>query len=306
MAKYVSSDNLEYYNQKINQVIIDGDSINDSITVQLGDNGKIGSYSTGDTIQSNTPIKTIIKKILQKQVPPTYTAPTISISNNSGMSPGSYEIGTTISPKLKATYTKNDGGNLISITINPNVANGTISPLTGEVTPFILENQVQYSATVTYEDGPIKNDNLGEPYPTGKILAGTKNSSNMIFSPYRVGYFWGVLNTSSAEAPLTSAIIRSGTKKNGAYTSGNIPNTIQASTVANRKRIFVACPKTNIGVKKVIMPSAMNADCTADFVKQANTVIVEGANGYQGIEYNVWVYEPAMISDDQTFIVTLG
>ena len=72
------------------------------------------------------------------------------------------------------------------------------------------------------------------------------------------------------------------------------------------KRIFVACPATNTGVTKVIMPSSMNADCTADFKKQASTVTVKGANGSTGIAYNVWVYEPAEISDDQTFTVTLG
>lgn len=54
------------------------------------------------------------------------------------------------------------------------------------------------------------------------------------------------------------------------------------------------------------MPSAMNADCTSDFVLQTNTITVEGVNGYSGTAYKVWVYEPAAISDDQTFTVTLG
>ena len=81
---------------------------------------------------------------------------------------------------------------------------------------------------------------------------------------------------------------------------------IAASRVANRKRIFVACPAEKTGVTKVIMPSAMNADCTADFVKQSTTIMVEGAEGYDAAAYNVWVYEPAAISDDQTFTVTLG
>lgn len=113
-----------------------------------------------------------------------------------------------------------------------------------------------------------------------------------------------MLDTDSSTA-LTSDIIRSGKKKNGAYGSGSITG-IAASSVANRKRIFVACPATNKGVTKVIMPSAMNADCTADFIKQADTIMVEGANGFEAIAYNVWVYEPAAISDDQTFTVTLG
>lgn len=305
MATYVTADNLIQYDGKIKQVIQKGDSLNDTMTVELGENGSLGGYKTGDVIDDGTPVKTIIKKLLAKQIPPTYTAPTVSISNNNGTAAGNYEIGTTISPKMKATYNKNDGGNLTSIGISSNVASGSTSPLTGEVFPFVLETTAQYRAEVSYEAGPIKNDNLGEPYPTGSIAAGTKYSSYMTFTPYRQGYFWGILDTSSAEAPLTSAIIRSCNKKNGAYSAGSITG-ITASAVNNRKRIFVACPATNKGVTKVIMPSAMNADCTADFVKQNETVLVEGADGYTSIAYNVWVYEPAAISNDQTFTITLG
>lgn len=304
MAKFVSSNNLEYYNQKINEVITNGDSISNTITVQLGTD-QIGGYKTGDTISAGTSIETVIKKMLAKQVPPTYTAPTVSLSNNGGSAAGNYEIGTRITPKLKAIFTQNDGGNLTSISITPNVATGNVSPLIGAVDTFILEDSVQYRASASYEAGAIKNDNLGEPYPTGQITAGTKYSNYLTFTPYRQGYFWGVLDTSSADVPLTSTIIRNYNKKNGAYSSGSISN-IKANSVTNRKRIFIACPATNTGVTKVIMPSAMNADCTADFIKQNNTVMVEGANGYSAIAYNVWVYEPAMISDDQTFTVTLG
>lgn len=305
MSKIVlDSEGLAHYHDKITDVIIDGDSMSDAVTVELGSGGTLGGYKTGDTINAGTPIETVIKKLLAKQIPPTYTAPTVSIANNGGTASGNYEIGTTVSPKLKATYNKNDGGNLIQLNI-VGIASGATSPLATEIEPFVLESTVSYKASAEYEEGPIKNDNLGEPYPTGHISAGTKSSGNYTFTPYRQGYFWGVLATSSAEEPLTSAIIRAGTKKNSAYSSSSITG-IQASKVANRKRIFVACPATNKGVTKVIMPSAMNADCTADFVKQSEPVMVEGANGYTPIAYNVWVYEPAAISDDQTFTVTLG
>ena len=305
MATYVTAENLTRYDGKIKQVIKDGDSLKNSITVELGANGSLGGYKTGDVIEEGTEVKSIIKKLLAKQIPPTYTAPTVSILNNNGTTPGGYEIGTTISPKMKVTYNQNDGGNLTSIEILSNVASGQTSPLTGEVDPFILETTTSYQGKVSYEAGPIKNDNLGEPYPTGSIAAGVKYSSNITFTPYRQGYFWGILNTSSLDTPLDSTIIRSCNKKNGAYSSGTISG-IAASSVNNRKCIFIACPATNTGVTKVIMPSAMNADCTADFVKQNEPIMVEGLNGYTAIAYNVWIYEPAMISDDQTFIVTLG
>lgn len=304
MSKVVSADNLARYHNNISQIIEDGDSISSAITVELGSGGTLGGYKTGDSIASGTSIETVIKKLLAKQIPPTYTAPTVSLTNNNGTAAGNYEIGTIISPKLKATYNQNDGGNLTEINII-GIASGVTSPLSTEIESFTLENTIQYRASVTYEAGPIKNDNLGDPYPTGSIAAGTKYSSYMKFNPYRSGYFYGILDTSSSEVPLTSAIIRNGTRKNGAYGSGNLP-LISASSVTGRKRIFVACPATNTGVTKVIMPSAMNADCTSDFILQEDTVMVEGANGYTSIAYKVWVYEPAAISDDQTFTVTLG
>ena len=306
--KYLDFEGLKTFKSNMTTYIDDGDSTSSEMTVQLGSGGSIGNYKTGDIIPEGTTLEAILKKILMKQIPPTYTSPAVSISNNGGTAAGNYEYGTIITPKVKATYNKNDGGNLISISIkqgSTTVATGDTSPLTYAASESIsLINSISFSASCSYDEGTIKDDNLGDPYSTGHIAAGTKSSSNYTFNPYRQGYFWGVLDTDSS-VPLTSDIIRNGTKKNGSYSSGSISN-IKASTVANRKRIFIACPATNKGVTKVIMPSAMNADCTVDFVKQSTTITVEGANSSTGIEYNVWVYEPASISDDQTFTVTLG
>ena len=308
MSKYVSAENLKYYNDKILQIIEAGDSINTSISVELGTNGSLGGYKTGDTISPGTSLENVLKKLLAKQIPPTYTAPTVSIINNGGTAQGNYEIGSLITPKIKAVYNKNDGGNIEYIDILRNSSSVMVwedVESSYEENEQILSNTLSFKANAAYEEGPIKNDNLGSPYPAGHIAAGVKASGNYTFIPYRQGYFWGILDTSSVAQPLNSAIIRNGIKKNAAYSSGNITG-IRASAVQNRKRIFIACPAVNTGVTKVIMPSAMNADCTADFIKQENTVLVEGANGYEGIAYNVWVYEPAVISDDQTFTVTLG
>jgi hypothetical protein len=184
------------------------------------------------------------------------------------------------------------------------IKSGVDNPLKSSQESYQLVESITYSAYAEYEDGIIKNNNLGESSPEGSIKAGTITSNSKKITPYRQGYFYGVLDTDSS-VPLTSTIIRSAQKKNGAYSAGNLP-LIKASSVANRKRIFVACPAEKTGITKVIMPSAVNADCTANFVKQIDTITVEGANGSSGIPYNVWVYEPAEISDDQTFTVTLG
>lgn len=310
---FLNKEGLTHYDTLIKKKIDDGDAMSSTVTVELGAGGVLGGYKTGDVINESTPIETVIKKLLAKQVPPTYTAPTIKIANNGGDASGSYEYGTKVTPKLKATFTQNDAGSLTAISIKKGtskVADGTTSPLTYTGEEITLTDTVSFTATASYSEGAIKNDNLGDPYSEGHIAAGSKTSSSFSYTVYRPGYFWGVLATSSDEEAITSDIIREGTKKEGAYakadTIGSATSPMTVSSVADRKRIFVACPSDKTGITKVIMPSAMNADCTSYFVKQDNTINVAGANGTTGVDYNVWIYEPALISDDQTFIVTLG
>lgn len=278
----------------------------DEISVELGANGSVGGYKTGDVIAEGTSIKTILNKLFQKAVAATYTKPKIALAAQSTAA-GSYEYGTDITAQVKATFTQNDAGAIESISIlkdGVEILDGTSNSLTSNSEQIRLTTTVSYTASATYAEGAIKNNNLGEASPDGHIEADTITSSAVQFTPYRNGYFYGVLTTDKS-TPLTSDIIRGGSKKGGAYAAGNLP-LISASSVNNRKRIFVACPATNTGVTKVVMPSAQGADATKDFVKQSSTVVVEGANNTTGIAYNVWVYEPALISDDQTFTVTLG
>jgi hypothetical protein len=143
MAKYVDSNNLAHYTEKITKVINDGDTMSAAVSVELGVDGTLGGYKTGDTIAAGTPIETVIKKLLAKQIPPTYTAPTVTLTNNGGTAAGNYEIGTTISPKLRAAYNKNNGGDLIELNII-GIASGVTSPLSTEITPFILESTTKY------------------------------------------------------------------------------------------------------------------------------------------------------------------
>lgn len=278
----------------------------EEISVELGAGGTVGGYKTGDIIAADTDIKTILNKLFRKSVAASYTKPRVTLAAQSTTA-GNHEYGTNITAQVKATFTKNDAGAIQSISIlkdGVELLTGTNNTLTSDSDTFKLTTTVSYTASATYAEGAIKNNNLGEPSPDGHIAAGTVTSSAVTFTPFRQGYFYGVLATDKT-TPLTSDIIRSCTKKGGAYAAGNLP-LISASSVSDRKRIFVACPATSKGVTKVVMPSAQGADATKDFVKQSSTVTVEGANGATGIAYNVWVYEPALISDDQTFTVTLG
>lgn len=299
-ADPVEVDLSDLVGASLSDVIVGSD---EEFTVELGAGATLGGYKTGDKIAKDTSLETIVKKMLMKQVAPTYSQPSVSISNNGGTGAGNYEIGTSVTPKLTSTFTKNDAGALASIQFKKGGVNvgtaGTASPATYTEDAFVLSASVTYTATATYAEGAIKNDNLGQPYPTGHIAAGSKNSGNYTFTPYRQGYFMG--SVVSTEAP-TSATIRSlSTKKNGSYASGTVRFTVSKGAT----QVIIACPATSRGMTKVINESALNADVTSTFTK--TTVSVEGANSYEAVDYNVWTFvPPEAYGQSANLAVTLG
>ena len=153
------------------------------------------------------------------------------------------------------------------------------------------------TATATYNEGAVPKTNLGNDYPAGKIAAGSASKTSDKFVGVRY-MFWGPVTT---DIELNSANIRalghkeaSESKTLGTFGAG-----------AGAKKVIVAVPAGK-KITKVIMPSALNADVTALFVKQSTTVSVEGANGYAGAAYNVYVYQPASIDAGETYDVTIG
>lgn len=57
--------------------------------------------------------------------------------------------------------------------------------------PGPITSSVSYNVTVNYGAGTtVKNDNLGNPYPTGQITAGSTSSGSGSYSTYSKRY-WG-------------------------------------------------------------------------------------------------------------------
>ena len=158
-------------------------------------------------------------------------------------------------------------------------------------------NAKKVTVTATYNEGAIPVTNLGNPYPEGKIAAGTasKDSGNLIGVRHM---FYGVVK--SADFALDSAHIRSLNHETAAK------KTISTFTAGDGAlKVVVACP-AGYNVTKVTLPSAMGADATADFVKQGGTVQVEGAEGYTAAAYSVWVFEPASIPSTQSYSIMIN
>lgn len=295
-------------------VTVDVGNFKKGDTVSITDFESLQAFLTGmlsqdsDPIRNETPAVTfsIAPSNTFKEVGDKFTASASSLA----LSQGSYIAnGTVQNAGVSATaweVTNNYDDEKLT-------AAGSFEEI--QVTDAMVTNPYKITVTATGSDGNTPKTYLGKEYDADgsegiKFMSDDYALTKTAVTGYRNGFFWGVLETSSAEAAITSEIIRKGTAKGNKYAAGTIGTStkpvIKAANVSSPKRIFVACPATNKGVTLVQMPSASMYDCTSDFVKLNNTVTVEGANGYTGIAYNVWVYEPAAISSDQTFVVTLG
>lgn len=248
-------------------------------------------------------IKQVLASVLAKEENPSKTNPTVSFSSQGGF--GTYEIGTkknlSYTASLSAgSYTYGPATGIAAqswsvsctgIADAKTSATGTFENVVAEATSKTI------TATATYNEGAVPKTNLGNDYPAGKIAAGSASKTSNAFVGVRY-MFWGPVTT---DIELNSANIRA-LAHNKAVGKG-VLDTFGAG--AGAKKVIVAVPADR-KISKVLMPSALNADVTALFVKQSSTVSVEGANGYAGAAYNVYVYQPASIDAGETYSVTIG
>ncbi len=150
----------------------------------------IGKYSDGDTIlTAGKSLDQFLNDLITKTILPSYTNPSATIGI---IGTNSFEIGTRMDllPDINLNYTFNKADAGIEVTpstaifykngvslgagVTSDAAAGTVSGATR-----ILTTSINYTVqNISYTDGAIKNDNLGNPYPTGKIAAGAINGSN--------------------------------------------------------------------------------------------------------------------------------
>ena len=118
-----------------------------------------------ETIPAGKSLEEIVKMLVQKPIPATYVKPTVSLANNGGQGAGAVEAGTSVTPKIRATFNKNDAGDLTNLVIKKGgsiVKEGTATPVdyAGEAI-VVGDETVSFSASATYKEGAIKNNNLG-------------------------------------------------------------------------------------------------------------------------------------------------
>ena len=264
----------------------------------------VPSSGSGTIAAEGKNVEEVLASILAEEKNPSKTAPTVTIGTQTNF--GTFEIGTKKNLVYGATlsagsYTYGPATGITAqsweasctgIEDKKFTASGTFENVIAEATPKKI------TVKATYNEGTVPKTNLGNPYPEGKITAGTASRDSGTLTGVRY-MFWGPMT--DADMALNSANIRALAHKDAA--SAKTLDTFGAG--AGAKKVVVAVPAGR-NITKVLMPSALNADVTALFVKQGSQSSVEGAEGYTAAAYDVYVYQPASIDAGETYSVTIG
>lgn len=226
------------------------------------------------------------------------------------------EVGSTITPTYATTFDAGsysygpDTGITVTSWSVKNSNDVTVTGATGSFPEITVFDGMSYSATATanHTAGAMPVNNLGNDAPDEQIAEGfvTATTATKI-TGYR-NFFYGMLDTTSASEPLTSAVIREKLTKGGNYNAKKTFS-MDASKLPGVKRMVIAYPAntTRGGLSSVLLPNSLqyNAFANGDYVKVAD-VNVEGADGYTAIPYTVYVYEPLSIDATEIHDVTLA
>jgi hypothetical protein len=248
------------------------------VVVNFGIGGSIGKYVYGQTIPAKgKTLDEFLYDIVTKATPPTYSAPSGNITANPNF--GSYEIGYNLGEiTLSYTYNKYDAGDINSriYTIGSTPLT-TLSNGTAKITPGALLNTTTYGVTVNYIDGPIKNNTVNEPDPTGQIKAGALTSSNS-FSVYSRRY-WGAITEPFGSSTITSTTMSKINQDNNGTSSSF---TVNFTEPDETKYLYFAYPNASGNLNSIILNGT---ERKASFTK--STIDLVNDQGYKQ-SYNIY------------------
>ena len=227
-------------------------------------------------------------------VPPTYVPGVATLGSTPAA--GTFEIGTIINPQFTNTFTQNNAGAFVAGRLRRN------STVISSSFPYTDSNvalttaPVVYDSQVDHAEGPVLNDSLGNPYPSGHILAGTVISASRTFTPSRKTFYGTPVATPTNSAGirgLSSNFIVSENAQVDANGGDLVGAPVQSFTIfipAGATRVVFAYPATLRDVASVRYQELSNVEVKSNF--NITVVAVEGANAYAPVNYKVWTYVP--------------
>jgi hypothetical protein len=269
-----------------------GAALTQSITSKVD----VGNIKNGQTLNIGTLFTEFVKKLLLKVTNPTYTQPSVSLTNTQGYK--EVEIGSILNITVNPSINVGDSGGVYSYVLNRDstiVLNSSSASAYTDSNVSILF-ATGYSATTKFSQGAIKydDDTPPQPYPTGRINDTTLTSATMWITPYR-NLFYGTSKDSG-----TSANIRA---FGNTYLNPYENYSFEITILAGATNVVFAYPDILRAVSKVV-DTGTNLDIKSSFVQ--TSVNVEGANGATAIPYRVYKFVPvASYSQDVKYIITI-
>ena len=244
-------------------------------------------------------VEKVFSELMAKEANPSTTQPSATLDSNNI---GAKEVGTNIA--INYNISTNPGsytyGPETGVTFSDYKATFNGETLTGASGTFtsvqVTDNMsLSISGSVKHSDGVIPKTNLGNAYEKGQIKAATKSLSKGTLTGY-LNWFYGYKAGGATidVANLTSANIRALTPQNGSF-----PGTISTNKM---QQMFFAIPKG----KKTDVSVANNVNGAPCTVTKVTDIMVEGANGYTAIAYDVWyVNNAAPDGGSNTYKITV-
>lgn len=225
-------------------------------------------------------IKQVFDMIVAEEKNPSTTQPSATL-NSSNI--GAKEVGTNIA--IAYSFSTNPGsytyGPATGVAFSDYEAtfNGeTLTGASGKFTSIQVTDSTSLSISgkCSSSEGAIPLTNLGNPYEAGKIAAKSYTPTRGTLTGFR-GWFYGYYNGTQAiadPAAITSAQLRAfGTKQ-------SFPTSMNTTQM---QQMFFAAPKGR--VSSVSISNAVNG---APLTVTKGTCSVEGANGYDAVEYDLF------------------
>lgn len=268
-------------------------------------NGVTGlGIANNATIPAGTSFDELVKMLVQKPIPATYSKPTLALANNGGQASGNVEAGTSITPKLKATFTQNDAGALTAIAIKKgtaDVATGTTSPLTYDGEAIVIGDEtVTFNASATYGDAPVKNNNLGQESKENWFAGSTVSATAYSITGKRnLFYGTGVGAVPSVSSDMVRGLVNTKLAPYQGYS-------FTINVDVGQQYIVFAYPADLRDVNNVTYVEANDKGMAANFTKTTKDV-ADARGGENGLKsYKVYTYAMAVpAAAPMTFTVTI-
>lgn len=226
-------------------------------------------------------VKEVLASILAEEKDPTATQPTATLNSTNI---GSVEVGSNIAVNYQiatsaGSYTYGPATGVTfsnaTVTFNGETLNGNSG--TFSYVQVTDSTNLSMSGSIDSSAGAMPKTNLGNDCPAKQIDAKTHTLSKGTLSGYR-GWFYGYKNGDNAidAANITSAQVRALT--------GPVKSFPAQLPTSQMKQMFFAIPKNT----KTSISVADSTNGAPQTVKKITDVMVEGANGYTAVAYDVW------------------